>query len=171
MGTVDEVLGRGDRKASVILNSGIQVDLRVAEAQNLGAMLQYFTGNLHHNVLLREVAIGLGLSLNEYGLTDLETGALETFENEVSLYARLGLQFVPPELRQGGSEIQEARKGILAELVQASDIRGDLHSHTDWSDGRDSMEQMVRAARDRGLEYIAVTDQFRRAGDRQRPQH
>ena len=158
MGTVDEVLGRGDRKASVILNSGIQVDLRVAEAQNLGAMLQYFTGNLHHNVLLREVATGLGLSLNEYGLTDLETGALETFENEVSLYARLGLQFVPPELRQGGSEIQEARKGILAALVQVSDIRGDLHSHTDWSDGRDSMEQMVRAARDRGLEYIAVTD-------------
>ena len=158
MDSVSEVLGHGDRKTSVVLNSGIQVDLRVADQQNLGAMLQYFTGNLHHNVLLREVAAGLGLSLNEYGLTDLETGEVKTFEDEHSLYARLGLQFIPPELRQGGSEVQDARKGSLTELVQASDIRGDLHSHTDWSDGRDSMEQMIRAARERGLEYIAVTD-------------
>ncbi len=158
MDTVDEVLGHGDRKASVVLSSGIQVDLRVTEPQNLGAMLQYFTGNLHHNVQLREIATGLGLSLNEYGLTDLETGELETFQSERALYARLGLQFIPAELRQGGLEIQEAKKGILPQLVQVSDIRGDLHSHTDWSDGRDSMEQMIRAAQDRGLEYIAVTD-------------
>ena len=158
MDDVDEVLGHGDRKASVVLRSGIQVDLRVAEPRHLGAMLQYFTGNLHHNVRLREVATGLGLSLNEYGLTDLETGEMETFESEQALYARLGLQYIPPELRQGASEIQDARKGILPRLVQASDIRGDLHSHTDWSDGRDSMEQMVRAARDRSLEYLAVTD-------------
>ena len=158
MDGVAEVLGHGDRKASVVLRSGIQVDLRVAEPRHLGAMLQYFTGNLHHNVQLREIATGLGLSLNEYGLTDLETGEIETFESEQALYARLGLQYVPPELRQGASEIQDARKGILPQLVQASDIRGDLHSHTDWSDGRDSMEQMIRAARDRGLEYLAVTD-------------
>ena len=158
MDTVAEVLGHGDRKASVVLSSGIQVDLRVTEPQNLGAMLQYFTGNLHHNVQLREIATGLGLSLNEYGLTDLETGELETFESEQALYARLGLQFIPAELRQGGSEVQEAKKGVLAQLVQVSDIRGDLHSHTDWSDGRDSMEEMIRAAQDRGLEYIAVTD-------------
>ena len=158
MGTVEEVLGRGDRKASVVLKSGIQVDLRVAEPKHLGAMLQYFTGNLHHNVQLREVATGLGLSLNEYGLTDLETGEIETFDDEQALYAKLGLQFIPPELRQGGSEVQVAKKGQLAQLVQVSDIRGDLHSHTDWSDGRDSMEQMIRAARDRGLDYIAVTD-------------
>ena len=158
MDGVAEVLGHGDRKASVVLSSGIQVDLRVAEPRHLGAMLQYFTGNLHHNVQLREIATGLGLSLNEYGLTDLETGEIETFESEQALYARLGLQYVPPELRQGASEVQDARKGILPQLVQASDIRGDLHSHTDWSDGRDSMEQMVRAARDRGLEYLAVTD-------------
>ena len=145
-------------KPPVVLRSGIQVDLRVAEPRHLGAMLQYFTGNLHHNVRLREIATGLGLSLNEYGLTDLETGEMETFESEQALYARLGLQYIPPELRQGASEIQDARKGILPQLVQASDIRGDLHSHTDWSDGRDSMEQMVRAARDRGLDYLAVTD-------------
>ena len=158
MDSVEEVLGHGESKVSVVLNSGIQVDLRVAEAQNLGAMLQYFTGNLHHNVLLREVASGLKLSLNEYGLTNLDTGVLETFQDEESLYARLGLKYIPPELRQGGSEVQEARNGELADLVQTSDIRGDLHSHTDWSDGRDSMEQMLRGAKWRGLEYIAVTD-------------
>lgn len=158
MDAVEEVLDHGDSKVSVVLNSGIQVDLRVAEPENLGAMLQYFTGNLHHNVLLREVATGLRLSLNEYGLTSLETGVLETFKDEQSLYSRLGLQYIPPELRQGGSEVQDARNGTLADLVQTSDIRGDLHSHTDWSDGRDSMEQMISAARDRGLEYLAVTD-------------
>ena len=158
MDGVSDVLGHGDRKTSVVLNSGIQVDLRVAEPRYLGAMLQYFTGNLHHNVQLREVATSLGLSLNEYGLTDLETGEIETFEDERALYARLGLEYIPPELRQGGSEIQDAKRGALPALVQASDIRGDLHSHTDWSDGRDSMEEMIRAAKDRGLEYIAVTD-------------
>ena len=158
MDAVAEVLGHGESKVSVVLNSGIQVDLRVADLENLGAMLQYFTGNLHHNVLLREIATGLGLSLNEYGLTKLETGELETFTDERSLYSRLGLQYIPPELRQGGSEVQDARNGTLSELVQSSNIKGDLHSHTDWSDGRDSMEQMISAARDRGLEYIAVTD-------------
>ena len=158
MDTVGEVLGHGDRKASVVLKSGIQVDLRVAEPKFLGAMLQYFTGNLHHNVQLREIASGLGLSLNEYGLTDVETGEIETFEDEQTLYARLGLQYIPPELRQGGSEVQDAKKGDLPKLIQASDIRGDLHTHTDWSDGRDSMEQMIGSAKERGLEYIAVTD-------------
>lgn len=158
MDAVNDVLGHGDSKASVVLNSGIQVDLRVAEPRFLGAMLQYFTGNLHHNVQLREVATSLGLSLNEYGLTNLETGEIETFEDERALYARLGLEYIPPELRQGGSEIQDAKRGALPALVQASDIRGDLHSHTDWSDGRDSMEEMIHAAKDRGLEYIAVTD-------------
>ena len=158
MDAVVDVLGHGESKVSVVLSSGIQVDLRVADPQNLGAMLQYFTGNLHHNVLLREVATGLGFSLNEYGLTNLETGELETFSDEESLYDRLGLQFIPPELRQGGSEVKDARNGALYELVQASDIRGDLHSHTDWSDGRDSMKVMIQGAKERGLEYIAVTD-------------
>ena len=158
MDSVEEVLGHGESKVSVVLNSGIQIDLRVAEAQNLGAMLQYFTGNLHHNVLLREVATSLRLSLNEYGLTNLDTGELETFRDEESLYARLGLQYIPPELRQGGSEVRDARNGALTHLVQVADIRGDLHSHTDWSDGRDTMEEMIHAAKGRGLEYIAVTD-------------
>ena len=158
MDGVASVLGHGDKKTSVVLDSGLQVDLRVCEPEYLGAMLQYFTGNLHHNVLLREIAAGLGLSLNEYGLKDVETGVLETYPTEETLYERLGLQYVPPELRQGAGEVERARDGDIPRLVELSDIRGDLHTHTDWSDGRDTMEEMVLEAEARGLEYIAVTD-------------
>ncbi len=158
MQTVAEILGHGDKKASVMLDSGVQVDLRVCEPEHLGAMLQYFTGNLHHNVMLREIANGLGLSLNEYGLTHRDTGELETYPTERRLYERLGLSFVPPELRQGASEIHAAKHGLIPNLVKASDIRGDLHTHTDWSDGRDSMEEMLAEAVSRGMEYIAITD-------------
>ncbi len=158
MDTVTQVIGHGDKKASVILDSGAQVDLRVSQPETLGAMLQYFTGSLHHNVRLREIASALGLSLNEYGLANSESGELETFADERALYARLGLQYVPPELRQGTGEIAAAKNGVIPRLVQGSDIRGDLHAHTDWSDGRDPMETMIAAARERGLEYIAITD-------------
>ena len=168
MDDVARVLAHGDRKASVALRAGMQIDLRVAEPDAIGAMLQYFTGSLHHNVALREAATRLGLSLNEYGLTNIETGELETFASEEVLYARLGLQCVPPELRQGGDEVALARSNAIPRLVRASDIRGDLHSHTDWSDGRDPMEAMLLAARDRGLEYIAVTDHSVGRGDSQR---
>ncbi len=157
MPTVVRVLARGEKKASVVLDSGVQVDLRVCEPHTLGAMLQYFTGSLHHNVRLREIAASAGLSLNEYGLTNIETGELETFASERALYARLGLPCMPPEIRQGGDEFAAARNGEF-ELVCASQLRGDLHAHTDWSDGRDTMEEMLLAARDRGLEYIAITD-------------
>ncbi len=155
---VSRVLGHGAAKASVVLDSGIQVDLRVASQDQLGAMLQYFSGNLQHNVLLRDKANSLGLSLNEYGLRNVETDELEIFADEESLYARLGLQYTPPELRQGEGEVQAASDHALPALVEIGDIRGDLHSHTDWSDGRDPMEAMVYEARDRGLEYIAITD-------------
>ncbi len=158
MSGVANVLGHGEKKTSVVLDSGMQVDLRVCEPEHLGAMLQYFTGNLHHNVMLREIATGLGLSLNEYGLRNVDSNELETFTTESALYERLGLQYVPPELRQGGGEVALAKEGRLPELVQSADIRGDLHSHTDWSDGRDPMEAMLAEARDLGLEYIAITD-------------
>ena len=158
MDGVAEVLGHGEKKTSVILNSGLQVDLRVCQPDHLGAMLQYFTGNLHHNVALREVAARLGLSLNEYGLKNIETGELETYPTEEALYDRLGLQYVPPELRQGAGEVEAAREGAIPNLVELSDIKGDLHTHTDWSDGRDSMERMILEAKARGLQYIAVTD-------------
>ena len=158
MASVVDVLGHGDKKASVVLDSGMQIDLRVCEPEHLGAMLQYFTGSLHHNVRLREIAAGMGLSLNEYGLKNVDTGELETYPDEAALYARLGLQLIPPEVRQGGLEFQLARAGQIPSLVRTADIRGDLHTHTDWSDGRDPMEVMLLEARRRGLEYIAVTD-------------
>ncbi len=157
MDTVAQILVHGEKKTSVLLDSGMQVDLRVCDPDKLGAMLQYFTGNLHHNVLLREIAASLGLSLNEYGLTRADTGEIETFADEPALYARLGLRYIPPELRQGTTEVAAAR-GEIPALIRASDLRGDLHSHTDWSDGRDPMEIMVAEAKARGLEYIAITD-------------
>ena len=158
MDGVVETLGHGEKKTSVVLESGMQIDLRVCEPEHLGAMLQYFTGNLHHNVRLREIATRLGLSLNEYGLKDVVTGALETYTTEEALYERLGLQYVPPELRQDAGEVERAREGCIPRLVELSDIKGDLHTHTDWSDGRDTMEEMILEAKARGLEYIAVTD-------------
>lgn len=158
MNGVAQILAHGEKKTSVLLDSGLQIDLRVCDPDKLGAMLQYFTGSLHHNVLLRETATSLGLSLNEYGLTRADTGELETFADEAALYARLGLAFVPPELRQGTTEVAAAARGEIPALIRASDLRGDLHAHTDWSDGRDPMEAMIAEAKARGLEYIAITD-------------
>ena len=158
MPAVVEVLGHGDTKASVILEDGIQVDLRVVDESHLGALLVYFTGNKQHNIQLRDHANKLGLSINEYGITEIETGEVEEYGDEESLYRRLGLQFIPVELRQGVWEIDAAREARLPDLVTEKDLRGDLHLHTDWSDGRDPLELMVAAARDRGLEYFAITD-------------
>ena len=155
---VAEVLVHGGTKASVVLDEGIQLDLRVVEEHRLGSLLQYFTGSKQHNVALREYANRMGLSLNEYGITDMSTGELEEFADEESFYARLGLQYPPPELRAGMWEINALSEAKIPQLVQLEDIKGDLHVHTDWSDGRDPTEAMVVAARDRGLEYVAITD-------------
>ena len=126
--------------------------------RHFGALLQYFSGNLQHNILLRDRANSLKLSLNEYGITDRETGALEEFADEETFYSRLGLQYIPPELRQGIGEVKAALEGRIPRLVEVCDVRGDLHDHSDWSDGRDPMEAMVLAAKERGLEYLAMTD-------------
>lgn len=158
MPNVADVLGHGDTKASVYLSDGIQVDLRVVHERHFGALLQYFSGNLQHNILLRDRANALNLSLNEYGITDRDTGTIEEFADEETLYGRLGLQYIPPELRQGIGEVKAALDNGIPRLVEVSDIRGDLHDHSDWSDGRDPMEAMVLAARERGLEYLAMTD-------------
>ena len=155
---VAEVLGHGGTKASVILEEGIQVDLRVVENDLYGSLVQYFTGNQQHNIQLRDYANKMGLSLNEYGITETATGEVQRFSDEESFYARLGLQYVPPELRQGIWEIDLAIQASIPELVRQGDIRGDLHVHTDWSDGRDPMEVMIASAKDRGLEYVAITD-------------
>ena len=158
MPNVIDVLGHGDTKASVYLSDGIQIDLRVVEGTHFGALLQYFSGNLQHNIQLRDVANDLGLSLNEYGLTNKETDELEVFADEEGIYQRLGIQYIPPELRQGVWEVQAARENRIPTLLEISDIRGDLHDHTDWSDGRDPMEIMILSAKERGLEYLAITD-------------
>ncbi|MCH8108695.1 MAG: PHP domain-containing protein, partial [Chloroflexi bacterium] len=156
-GVVD-VLGHGDTKASVVLDERIQVDLRVVKQSQFGSLMQYFSGGQQHNIRLRDYANKLGLSLNEYGMTDTATGNLEEFADEKDIYARLGLQYIPPEIRIGTSEIDIARDHKIPELVQQNDIKGDLHVHTDWSDGRDPMEVMIAAAKERGLQYVVITD-------------
>lgn len=155
---VSEVLLQGDKKASVLLYSGVQVDLRISDKTSLGAMLQYFTGSQQHNIKLREHANRQNASINEYGVTNRETGVTEIFSDERSLYQSLGLTYIPPELRVGLEEVSYSLDGDPYNLVQLSDIKGDLHIHTDWSDGSDSMEDMVQAAVDYGCEYIAITD-------------
>ena len=155
---LQEVLGHGPKKSSVVLESGMQVDLRIGEKSSFGALLQYFTGSQQHNIRLRELANSQGLSLNEYEIKTLETGRLEVFRNETDLYGRLGLPYIPPELRTGIDELAAARENRLPHLVEESDLRGDLHLHSEWSDGRDPIETMVQAAVDQGYEYMALTD-------------
>ena len=156
--SVTETLGHGGTKASVVIEDGIQVDLRVVEDSHFGSLLQYFTGSKQHNIQLRDYANRMGLSLNEYAITDLSTDEAEEFSDEEAFYARLGLQYIPPEIRTGMDEISAAADGRIPPLIRAEDVKGDLHAHTDWSDGRDSMDAMLVAAMDRGLEYVAITD-------------
>jgi DNA polymerase (family X) len=153
---VERVLGRGPTRSSVRLRSGFQVDLRVVPAESFGAALVYFTGSKAHNVSLRQLAIGKGLKLNEYGLFRGTRRIAGRTEDEV--YARLGLAFVPPELREDHGEIRAALDRRLPRLIEHGALRGDLQTQTDWTDGADSIEAMARAARDLGMEYIAITD-------------
>ena len=152
------VLGKGKTKASVLVTSGLQVDLRIVEHEAFGSLLQHFTGSKQHNIKLRERERRRGLSLSEYGITDIETGTLEKFETEEAFYGRLGLQYIPPEIREGTDEIERAAKGTIPRLIEESDIKGDLHVHSNWTDGRESIETMVRAAKDRGYEYVCIAD-------------
>ena len=155
---VQEVLVHGDQKTSVVVKPGIQIDLRIGEEDSFGALLQYFTGSQQHNIRLRDYANRLGLSLNEYGITDRETGRVETFPDETSFYARLGLPYIPPELRAGVHELDAAQQGQLPDLVEETQLRGDLHLHSNWSDGSDTIEAMIEAAVAQGYEYMALTD-------------
>lgn len=155
---VARVLAHGPTKTSILSDNGLQVDLRIVDAEAFGSLLQHFTGSKDHNVELREYALRLGLTLNEYGITSVKTGERRTFRDEESFYTALGLQYIPPELRQCSGEISAARAGSLPDLVSVGDIRGDLHAHSTWSDGALSVEEMVLGARDRGYEYVAITD-------------
>jgi DNA polymerase (family 10) len=156
-----EVVGtivRGDRKTSVRLADGIQADMRAVPEASYGAALQYFTGSKEHNVKLRRIAIRKGLRLNEYGLFDAAGANLVAGRPEEDIYRRLGLQPMPPELREDRGEIEAAAEGRLPRLVELGDVRGDLHVHTVLSDGHGTMREMAVAAMRRGYEYIGLTD-------------
>jgi DNA polymerase (family 10) len=155
---VAEVLTRGSTKASVIVAGGLQVDLRLVEHDSFGSLLQYFTGSKQHNISLREKARKAGLKLSEYGITDVATDRLEKFSTEEEFYRRLGLQYIPPEIREDQGEIEKAERKVLPKLIEPDDIKGVLHTHTKWSDGRDSLEELVAGARDMGYQYIAITE-------------
>ena len=158
MPLVEEVLAKGPTKASVIMNDTIQVDLRIVEHRSYGTVLQYFTGSKEHNVSMRQLALDRGYSLSEYSLTRLANGQDLFFDQEEEVYQALGLQYIPPELREDRGEIEAALGGKLPRLVEAKDIRGDLHVHSIWSDGRASIIELAQAARSMGYEYIALSD-------------
>jgi DNA polymerase (family X) len=156
---VQEVLARGGNKASVRFGlEGIQVDLRTLPAFSYGAAMQYFTGSKEHNVLLRQRALKMGLTLNEYGLSKLDGGEVVASRTEQEIYAKLGLAWIPPELRENTGEIEAAEEGALPDLIELADVRGDLHMHTRETDGRATLEEMAELAKQAGYEYIAVTD-------------
>ena len=155
---VQTVLSKGDTKSSVMLKSGLQVDLRVVADGSFGAALLYFTGSKDHNVMLRTVSIERGYKLNEYGLYRRDDGHPAAGKTEEEIYGALGMQYIPPELREARGEIDAAAANRLPVLVEEGDIRGDLHCHTDWSDGSSTLEEMAAAAERRGYEYIGITD-------------
>src|SRR5215204_3820307 len=156
---VDEVAAHGKTKAVVVSNEGLRFDLRVVPPDSYGNLLQHFTGSKDHNVALREAAVRRKLSVSEYGVQNTETGEAFTARTEEELYRFLGYDFIPPELRENCGELDAARNGELPELVELSDLRGDLHTHTDWSaDGKNTLEEMVRSAIARGYDYYAITD-------------
>ncbi len=160
---VAEVLLGGETKTGVRLHNGLQVDLRVLEPERWGTALQYFTGSQAHNVRLRELAHRRGLSLSEYGFKG-EDGREILCSTEEEVYATLGLPWIPPELREDRGEVQAAAEGQLPRLVEWGDIRGDLHAHTDWSDGAGTLAQMAEAARARGYRYLVVSDHTQSLG-------
>ena len=156
---VSEVVARGDTKATVMGHDGLRFDLRVVPGECYGNVLQHFTGSKDHNIALREEAQRRGLSISEYGVTTVETGEVVTHASEDELYAYLGYAAMPPELREGTHEIAAARGGTLPELVELADLRGELHCHSTWSaDGKNTIEEMARAAKSRGYRFLCLTD-------------
>jgi DNA polymerase (family 10) len=154
----EAVLAEGTTKASIWLAQGLQIDLRVLPAHLYGNLLQHFTGGREHNIQLREMAVRKGLRVSENGILDLATGHDLTCRTEEEVYAALGLAYIPPEMRLGMGEIEAAAQGTLPVPVAQSDLRGDFHMHSTWSDGKDSLEAMIAAAAARGYEYHAISD-------------
>lgn len=158
---VEQVLAHGTTRASVVLTNGLQVDLRVVQPSSFGAALVYFTGSKAHNIALRRIARARKLKINEYGVFTADQGRTAkriAGDTETSVYAAIGLPYIPPELREDHGEIEAARQHALPHLVDRNHLRGDLHAHTKASDGVETLEQMARAARDAGLDYLAITE-------------
>ncbi len=160
--SVQQVLAQGDTKSSVLLKEGIQADIRVVDSESFGAALQYFTGSKAHNIALRRLAQQHGWKLSEYGLFDTKTNQKIASQNEDEIYSRLGLPWIPPELREDQGEIQAGLRKRLPRLVQFDEIRGDLHIHTKWSDGANSIAEMAHAAKKLGYEYLGICDHSHR---------
>ncbi len=155
---IDKLLAKGQNKVSFTLRNNLQVDVRLLPRASYGAALQYFTGSKMHNVALRQRAIKRGLTLNEYALLRVEDNTIIAAASEADIYNALDLDYVPPELRENSGELEAAANHTLPHLITLADIRGDLHMHTDATDGRDTIRQMAEAALARGLKYIAITD-------------
>lgn len=161
---VNEILASGITKSSIVTNAGIQVDLRVVEEDSFGAALAYFTGSKAHNIRLREMAMKRGLKINEYGVFDQKTDKKIAGKEEKDIYRVLDLPDIHPELREDMGEIEAAIRGDLPKLVKIKDIKGDLHVHSKWSDGSHTLEELAIAAKERGYEYLAITDHSKSLG-------
>ncbi len=161
---VKEVLGKGTTKATVVTREAIQVDLRIIEGKSFGTALQYFTGSKEHNIKLRDIARQKGLKLSEYDLEEISTARKIYCESDDEVYLKLGLLPIPPEIREDTGEIEASLEGKLPRLVELKDIKGDFHTHTNWSEGTNTLEEMVEAARKLGYAYIAVTDHSKSLG-------
>jgi DNA polymerase (family X) len=148
----------GESGTRIVTHNGISVDLRIVAPDAYGNLLQHFTGSARHNIQLRERAVGMGLSVSEHGIVEVETEKVERYATEEEVYRRIGLDYIEPELREGSGEIAAAAAGELPKLIELGDVRGDLHCHTTLSDGRNTLEEMAEAAIRRGYAYLAVTD-------------
>jgi DNA polymerase (family 10) len=155
---IDQVLAKGDNKISFRLRTGLQVDVRALSPSSYGAGLQYFTGSKHHGVSLRQRALKMGLTLNEYGLYRLDDNTCVAGKTEEEIYRALNLDWIPPELRENCGEIEAAERHELPHLITVADLRGEVHMHTVETDGRNTIDEMAEAAKARGYQYIAITD-------------
>ncbi len=168
---VRKILSRGITRSSAVLRTGLQVDLRLVEHESFGAALQYFTGSQAHNIAVRRIGRRMGLKINEYGVFTIDKRVAGNTEE--SVYQAVDLPFISPELREDRGEIEAAREGRLPQLIELTDLRGDLHIHTDYTDGRNSLTEMALAAEKRGLQYLAITehsDRLKVAGGLNPPQ-
>jgi DNA polymerase (family X) len=153
----DEVLAHGPTKVFIV-RDGVEIDLRIVEPEAFGSLLHHFTGGQAHNIALRERAVKMGINISEYGLAKEGTGNYEPVATEEELYGQLGLPYIPPELREDTGEIEAAERGELPNLIEVSDVRGDLHVHTNWSDGKGTIESMAEAAIQLGYDYLVFCD-------------